>query len=338
MKTTDFAEHLANFLTMYLPGQKGLSHNTISSYRDTFKSVLIFSEEKCNIPIDRLTLKKFNSEFVENFLAWLEKERYNSVATRNQRLTAVHSFIRYVRKKNPEFIFEGQKILDIPCKRKSRSEFPHLSADLIQEILTQPDVSYKYGRRDMVMLSLLYDSAARVQEICDLRVRDIRLQKPYTTTLSGKGRKSRSVPIMEATAVVLEKYLTENRLLTPDKQDYPLFFNHQHGKLTRAGIAYILKKYCDAARKSNPLIPAIVSPHAIRHSKSTHMLQAGINIIYIRDFLGHVHVETTEIYARADNEMKRIAIENASIRIESDLPDWSKDKTLMALLMDISGK
>ena len=338
MKTTDFAEHLATFLTMYLPGQKGSSKNTIASYSDTFKLILMFAEDKCNIPIERLTLNKFNGEFIETFLIWLEEERHNSIATRNQRLTAIRSFTKYVRKKKPEFLFEGQKILEIDSKETPKTEVSHLSSDCVQEILAQPKSSDKYGRRDIVMLSLMYDSGARVSEICDLEVGAVRIQKPYTIRLLGKNNKSRSVPIMESTAIVLEKYLVENRLLSPEKQNYPLFSNHQRSKLARAGIAYILKKYCDAARKNNPMIPAPISPHVLRHSKAFHMLQAGINLVYIRDFLGHSCIETTEIYARADTEMKRVAIENANIRIEPDLPDWAQDKSLMALLMSISGR
>ena len=129
-----------------------------------------------------------------------------------------------------------------------------------------------------------------------------------------------------------------NGLSCPEKADQPLFTNHQRGKLTRAGVTYILKKYFDAARQTNPHLPTKISPHILRHSKAMHMLQAGINLIYIRDFLGHVHVETTEIYAKADTEMKRRAIESAHIQIDPDLPAWTDDKDLMALLTNLCGK
>jgi site-specific recombinase XerD len=336
MKTTDFAEHMATFLTMYLPGQRGFSENTVMSYRDTFKLILIFAEEKMNISADRITLSKFNSDFIEAFVEWLETERKCSRATRNQRLSAIHAFVKYVRKKKPEYLFESLKILDIHSKRKVESGMPYLTPDILKDILEQPNVSDKYGRRDLTLLSLLYDSGARVQELCDLRVRDVRIKKPYTVTLTGKINKTRSVPIMAETVNLLEKYLAENRLATPDKLDYPLFVNHQRTKLTRAGVTYIIKKYGNTAREKNPLIPKI-SPHIFRHSKAMHMLQAGINLIYIRDFLGHAHVETTEIYAKADTEMKRIAIEKTQIRIDPELPDWAQDTSLMAMLTNICG-
>jgi len=332
MKTTDFAEHLAAFLTMYLTGQRGLSSNTVMSYRDTFKQVLQYAETR-GIRPEKLTLAQFNSDFIEAFLVWLEKERGCSRGTRNQRLAAIHAFVRYVRSKRPEYLFESQKIMDIRSKKRPEPQLPFLTPDSVRAILSQPDMSTAYGRRDAVLLSLLYDSAARVQELCDLRVRDLRLQEPYTVTLNGKGQKTRSVPIMKDTADLLKKYLAENKMTSTDKHDYPLFHNHQHGKLTRAGVTYILKKYCVSAQKQFPQIPNKISPHIFgRHSKAMHLLQAGVNLVYIRDFLGHVNLSTTEIYAKADVETKRAAIEKAAIIVSPDLPDWAQDKSLMALL------
>lgn len=332
MKTTDFAEHLASFLTMYLPGQQGYSANTVKSYRDTFKLLLEFLESEKGIRPERMVLKNFTSDFVKDFLEWLEKEKHSSASTRNQRLGAIHSFAKYASKKSPEFMFERQKILDIDFKKHPQADIQHLTPDCIRKILRVPDMSDRFGRRDAVLLTLLYDSAARVQEICDLRVMDIRLQKPYTVTLFGKGGKTRSVPIMSGTAEMLMSYLLENNLNNPEKNSCPLFFNHQNTKLTRAGVTYILKKTATVARKHDLSIPAQISPHVFRHSKAMHMLQSGINLVYIRDFLGHSFVETTEVYAKADTETKRKEIEKAQIAVTVGLPDWCQDKTLMQLL------
>lgn len=338
MKTTDFAQCLGAYLTMYLPGQIGLSENTIMAYRDTFKLVLLFAEGDRGLRPEKITLSTFNADFVTDFLTWLEQERGNTVATRNQRLSALRAFAKYARGQFPEYLLESQKILDMKAKKHSSSALGYLSADSIREILLQPDPSDKYGRRDMVLLSLMYDSAARVQEICDLRARDVRLQKPHTITLTGKGRKTRFVPIMASTVGLLSEYISENKLDRPKKADAPLFFNHQQGQLTRAGVAYILKKYCEAAREANPRLPMKISPHILRHSKAMHMLQAGVNLVYIRDFLGHVHVETTEVYAKTDTEMKRSAIERAQIQIEHNLPAWTDDKSLMSMLINLCGR
>ena len=338
MKTTDFAECLTSYLTMYLPGHAGLSEDTISSYRDTFKLVIKFAEEKQNLRAERIKLSDFNIDFVEAFLLWLEQERGCSISTRNQRLTAIRAFAKYARGKKPEYLYESQKILDFRRKKKPDSLVQHLTPDCVQSIIACPDRSDRYGRRDIALLSLLYDSAARVSELCNLQVRNVRTQKPYAVTIIGKGNKTRVVPLMEETAITIKKYITENNLHTADKADYPLFFNHQNRKLTRAGITYILKKYFNEARKDNPLIPAKISPHVMRHTKAMHLLQAGVNLIYIRDFLGHAQVETTEIYAKTDTETKRREIEKAQIRIDPDLPDWAKDKSLMTLLTGICSK
>ena len=338
MKTTDFAECLSSYLTMYLPGQMGLSENTIMSYRDAFKLFLIFVQEKCNMRVEKLTLVDFNSELIARFLTWLEKDHGSSVATRNQRLAALRAFAKYVRMRKPEFLFEAQKITDIKSKKKAKPALPYLQPDCVKAIILQIDTTDKFGRRDLVLLSLMYDSGARVQEVCDMRVRDVRLNKPYTATMTGKGDKTRSAPIMSSTADILVKYLAENKLNTTEKLDYPLFTNHQRQKLTRAGVAYILKKYCDLARVDNACIPDKVSPHVFRHSKAMHMLQAGINLVYIRDFLGHESVSTTEVYAKADTETKREAIQSAQIRIDPDLPDWTNDNSLMAMLTNMCSK
>lgn len=275
---------------------------------------------------------------MNSFLTWLREERGCGIATCNQRLTALRTFATYARSQYTEYLFEAQRIIDIRAKKKPKPALEYLSLDDVENILKQPDISTKYGRRDLLLLSLMYDSGVRVQEICDLRVRDVRLQKPSTITLTGKGDKTRSVPIMASTADILVAYFTENNFSLTEKADQPLFSNHRHEKLTKAGVTYILKKYSNTARITNPNLPFRISPHTLRHSKAMHMLQGGINLVYIRDFLGHDHVETTEIYAKADTDMKRKAIEEARIQIESPRPTWTNDKNLMSMLTGLCGK
>jgi site-specific recombinase XerD len=190
MKATDFAACLHSFFTVYLPGIRNVSENTVKSYRDTFKWILTFPEEQQHISAERLALSTFNSDFVEDFLAWLEKSKGNSISTRNQRLAAIHAFIQYVKLKRPEYLFQCQQILVIRSKKKPQPELTYLLPDTVQSIIKETDRTCKYGRRDAVLLSLLYDSAARVQELADLRVRDVRIAKPYTVTLTGKGNKN----------------------------------------------------------------------------------------------------------------------------------------------------
>lgn len=323
---------------MYLPGQPDLSENTIMACRDTFQPVLLFAETKYRLCPEKITPADFNTDFITAFPQWLEQERGCSVAARNQRPAALRAFARYTRTQLPAYLFESQNMMDLKAKKAPAPTPAYLSPDDVQSIFSQTDTSSQYGRRDRILLSLMYDSGAWVQEICDLRVRDVRLQKPPTVTLTGKGCKTRFVPIMASTASALRVYFSDNSLSRPEKADQPLFLNHQHGKLSRAGVTYILKKYFDAAKKVNPSLPRKISPHIFRRSKALHMLQAGVNLIYIRDFPGHVHVETTEIYARADTEMKHRAIECAHFKVDPDLPAWTDDKDLMALLTNLCGK
>ncbi|MED4378601.1 site-specific integrase [Schinkia azotoformans] len=331
MKTTDFSYHLSDYLTKYLPGIAGLSMNTIMSYRDMFKLLLEFYETEQKIKPEKIRLIDLKKEIIEDYLNWLEQERNCSISTRNVRLAAIHAFVRYLQRERTEFMFQSQQLLSIPFKKTKKSTIEYLTLDAIKLLLNLPDKKTALGRRDTVLLSLLYDTGARVQEICDLTVSDIRIESPSIVKISGKGNKIRIVPIMAPMSNLLKQYIKENGLNNPLASNYPLFFNRSKGKLTREGIAYIVKKYVNLARNKSPeLFPNKVSPHCFRHSKAMHLLQAGVNLVYIRDLLGHVDIKTTEIYARIDGEMKRRALEKGNNDvIANKLPEWQRNKELM---------
>lgn len=336
MKPTDFAKVLSEYLAIYLPGQCNASPNTIKSYRDTFKLLLLYCKQNCHLSIQRLCLKELDKPLIIGFLNWLEKERNNSIATRNQRLACIHGFFQFVQLEEPAGLLNYHQILSIPIKKTQTKTINHLTPDALKLILDQPDYSTTNGRRDLTLLCVLYDSGARVQELVDLKLKDIRLNHPPVITLTGKGRKTRQVPIMSNTEALLKQYIDETFSTQNEQQDYPLFFNRQRRKMTRAGISYILDKYVSLARTKSSIIPCKVTPHVIRHTKAMLLLQAGVNLIYIRDFLGHVDIETTEIYARADTEMKRKALENAYPDIVgNNLPNWQKDEALLTWLASL---
>ncbi len=276
------------------------------------------------------------AELITDFLSWLEHERKCSITTRNQRLASIHSFFRYVQAEEPSGIYQYQQVISIPIKKTEKTIIWHLSPEVIKLILQQPDKSSAKGRRDLTLLSVLYDTGARVQELIDIKVCDVILDSLSVIVLNGKGNKVRRVPLMKNTVSLLQTYLSENDLNKQWKIQYPLFINNQHNKLTKEGVAYILNKYVKMAKAASPIIPEHVSPHILRHSKAMHLLQAGVNLIYIRDFLGHADIKTTEIYLRTDTETKRKAIENVYQDIIScDMPDWSKDKELLSWLSDL---
>jgi len=333
MKPTDFSKYLTNFLTRYLSHERGASTNTITAYRDTFVLLIMFMEQK-KIKAHKLTLEKITKEVVVEFLDWIQTKRKCCNSTRNARLAAIHSFFRYLQYQNPDNLYGYQKILSIKMKKAEEVPMCYLSIDGITLLLQQPDTTTPKGRRDLALLSLMYDTGSRVQELIDLTPSMIRLDKPSTIRITGKGNKTRIIPMLEGQVNLLQNYMNEHKLLEPHANLYPLFYNSRQEKLTRAGVNHILIKYAGIARmKDSKLIPEKISCHSLRHSKAFHLLQAGVNLVYIRDILGHVSVQTTEIYAKADSRQKREAIEKAYVDVHpKENPTWLTNNNLLEWL------
>jgi site-specific recombinase XerD len=336
MKPTDFSVHVTSFLTHYLAAQRNVSPNTIKAYRDVFTLLLRFCRDVQGIAPERLRLEQVDVSLLEAFLDYLEREKQSSPRTRNHRLAALHAFFRYIQSEEPACMFQCQKILAIPLRRCARPTVAYLSKEELAEILVQPDLQTPEGRRDAVLLSVLYDTGARVQELIDLSAGDVRLDPPAQVRLLGKGRKMRTVPLMGNTAQLLRDHLRENRLDRPEQFEMPLFQNARHQRLSRSGIRYILQKYLFRARSKRPSLNRKVSPHTLRHAKGMHLLQSGISLDMIRDFLGHVDVTTTQIYARANLEMKPTALEkiNECSPVQA-IPCWQENKGLLDWLRSL---
>lgn len=333
MQPTDFSRYLTSFLTKYLSHERGASSNTIASYRDTFVLLITFLETR-NIKLSKLTLDQITKDNVVEFLNWVQSERKNTDATRNARLAAIHSFYKYLQYQQPENLYGCQQILSIRMKKAEQIQMNYLSIEGITLLLQQPDVTTSKGRRDLALLSLMYDTGSRVQELIDLTPSSVRLDKPSTIRVTGKGKKTRIIPMLHCQVNLLKNYINEHQLVAPEANLYPLFYNSSREKLTRAGVNHILNKYVVMARtKNTKLIPERISCHCLRHSKAMHLLQAGVNLVYIRDILGHVSVQTTEVYARADSQKKREAIEKAYVDVvPKQAPAWLKNDNLLAWL------
>ena len=338
MKTNkdDFAYHLTKFFTVYLPDQRNLSKGTVMVYRDVFKLLLIFFETEKKIKPQKVTLDMLDRQCIEQFIAWVREERGCKPKTCNNRLAAIKSFFNYLQFEQPNRAFQCKQILDIRFMKVQEKELSYLTIEGIKLLLEQPDTNTKSGRRDLTILSVLYDTGARVQEISDLKLKDIRLIAPATVSITGKGGKTRTVPLLSQTEKILKQYISDFHIKEMGS-DAPLFQNRKGEKLTRYGIAYILNKYVKIARDKSPeLIPQNISPHSIRHSKAMHLLQANVNIVYIRDLLGHSSVTTTETYARADTSLKREALEKANpLKDRPAMPQWNDDKGLMEWLTNL---
>jgi integrase/recombinase XerD len=332
---TDFAIFLRRFLTGHLAGLRGYSPNTIASYRDAFKLLICYFRDERSVPPERLTLEQVDAAAITGFLHWLRTSRHNSASTSNQRLAAIDSFFTWMQSQDPARMACCQDILAIPASKHDRPAVAHLSTGQTRQLLALPDRSTRAGRRDAALLATLYDTAARVQELADLTVRDIRLDNPAMAALTGKGRKTRHVPIDTNTAALLAAYLAERHLDSSGREDHPAFFNQHRSKLSRGGIAWILRKY--QAQATDPaLANARLSPHILRHSRAMHLYDAGIPLPYIRDILGHVDLSTTEIYARASTEAKRKALEAAYADVvTADLAEWNQDPELLSWLASL---
>lgn len=334
MKPTDLAVYLRAFLAHYLPVQRNASPNTISGYRYAFILLLRYCAQVCKTPVQHLRLEDIDAPLVLAFLEHLERERGASPQTRNHRLAALHSFFRYVQTQAPEHLPQCQRILAIPLRRLSQADPTYLSPSALAAVLAQPDPSTRKGRRDAVLLSLLYDTGARVQELIDLRVCDVHLAAPARVRLTGKGRKTRLVPLMPSTARLLARYLHEEKLDDPVHAETRLFQNQRGEPFSRWGIRYLLRRYSEQARATCTDLPERITPHSLRHAKGMHLLQAGNPTIVIRDILGHVDIESTEVYARADLEMKRRALENAP-RVATPRRSWQREPDLLAWLRSL---
>lgn len=339
-KKEEFQYYLTRFLTEYMAGQRNLSQNTISSYAYTFKLLLNFFSAEKNIRSDKITLDKLTKDNIIGFLDWLEQTRGVTIASRNIRLAGIHSFIKYLQTEDPSHLFEYQKILSIKNKKHQSSEIPYLSLNQIKAVLAAPDSSSRQGFRDKVLLTVLYDSGARVDELIHMKVSDLRLSKPEQITIKGKGNKIRTVPLMGNTVEFLKKYINENQLIARQYSNHEYLFTNRSGNsLTRAGVAYLIQKYVSIANQNGANISIKVHAHTFRHSKAVHLLEAGVELIYIRDILGHSSVTTTEIYAKVCTGMKMEAIEKVYKEVtDENKEDWTCNKDLMSWLTALAKK
>lgn len=332
-KTSDFSYALTGFLTTYLSGMRNLSQNTIHSYRDTFKLLLIYAKNEKKIEPYKFTLDKFKRELISDYLEWLKKERKLCQRSVNQRLAAIHSFCKYLHTEKSEYILEYQKILAIPFMKYHKPVIEYLTKEALESIFDAVDTSTWQGKRDLVLLCTLYDTGARVQELCGINVNDVHFADAPYVILTGKGNKSRYVPIMKKTANLLKSYKDEYHKTTIMSGSEPLFYTRQHTRFSRSAVSHLISKYAEFARDKTDMIPEKVTPHTFRHTKAMHLCQAGIDMIYIRDILGHVRLSTTEVYAKINVEQMRDALEKAYPELNPQIADdWNNDSSLMDFL------
>ena len=302
---------IGRFFEQYLPHLRGLSTHTIKSYRDALVLFLRFASEDAKRPVERLDIADFDRDRVMRFLDHIETVRGNGVATRNARLAALHTFARFLAAERPQHLEMLQAVLGIPFKRGAReAPIEYFETQEMAALMQSIDRTAPGGQRDYALFALLFNTGARVQEILDLRVRDIRLDAPHQVRLRGKGGKLRLCPIWPNTARLLRK-LIDSQL--PDTDEDPaaaiLFRNQRGGPLTRFGVRYRLRKHLAASHAVAPTLrDKRLHPHSLRHTTAIQLLKADVDFATISQWLGHASVNTTMRYARADVDLKRAAL------------------------------
>jgi len=305
-----------DFFTVYLPKLTNRSPNTIYAYRESLEALFDFVKLEKHISLAEITFEMIDRHMLAKFLDHIETGRGCSIETRNHRLNRIRAFYKYAAKMEPTAVIHQDEILKVPLKQSRKPDIiEYMSENAVKAILAQPDVSTTKGLRDMFLMILLYDSAARIEELMNVRIRDIRLNKTSTVTLHGKGGKTRIVPLQDSTAEHFRNYL---KAFHPDESQYSeqyVFYVIRHGqknKMHQDTARRFICTYGVQARASCPEVPENTHPHLWRHSRSMHLYQRGVDLTLITQWLGHAKPETTLIYAKADTEQKRKAMESAN--------------------------
>ncbi|MEO7095617.1 MAG: site-specific integrase [Polyangiales bacterium] len=319
---------LEAFFTERLQHQRNASANTISAYRDAFRLLLAFAQDRLRKPPSALPLADLDATFIASFLQHLEKQRRNSVRTRNARLAAIHSFFRYVALQEPAHSATCQRVLAIPTKKCERKLVTSLTRAEQEALLAAPDRATWLGRRDHAIIMLLLQSGLRVSELRDLRCEDVVLTAGAHVRCRGKGRKERCTPLTRETVSVIKAWLTERVGLPTD----PVFPSRRGTTLSRDAVERLVSKYAEIASKTcSSLSRKRVSPHVLRHTTAVSLLQAGNDRSIIALWLGHESIETTQMYLDADLSMKERALARTA-PLRAGPGRYRPDDSLLAFL------
>lgn len=317
----DFSYYLSKFLQDYLVVERNASNNTINSYRGTFKQLIDYLVNIKEYKLVNINFKTVTLEIIIEFLNYLESEKGNSIKTRNQRLAAIKSFYRFCAIYEVDNIDNIRKILSIKAKKGPQKLMNYLTEDELKNLFGSIDVATEKGKRNLVLLTLLYDTAARASEIINLKLEDINLEEKYII-LNGKGNKKRVVPIMEQTKQLLISYFNQMN------RNFGYVFQKNGKPMNDRFIRDVLNK-CYTGNKN-------ITPHAFRHSRAVHLLDHGVNIVYIQELLGHTSIETTRIYATVIEKTKFEAIEKATPQYNNEkFGDWNDDQDLLTQLLNM---
>lgn len=333
MKTPDDALYptIRDYLRVHLAKLRNLSEHTVRSYANALTEFVEYVSRQRRIPMRSVAFADFTKRSVCDFLDHLENERKRSVATRNLRLNAIRGFLSYAASCDVSAVAIKNDVATVPFKKPRQSGIvQHMTTKAVSAIFTAVDMKSQRGFRDLCLLAMLYDTGARVQELLDIRLADVDLGKSPTVMLRGKGRKTRVVPMSVRMASLLREYVSRAHCgKTRDSEDN-LFFTVRNGcptRMTEDNVRHLARHYGTMARKCCKEVPKNVHPHLFRHSRAMHLYEHGMDLMLVSQWLGHAQFKTTLIYARADPEMKRKAIERATAK-DARLRDLIKPKRM----------
>jgi integrase/recombinase XerD len=306
----ELAQLVQGFFEEYLPGLRGMSTHTIRSYRDALVLFLRFLARETGRGIEVLQVADLSVTQAESFLCSLERERHNGVNTRNTRLAALHTFARFAILRQPQRLAQFQAILNIPFKRGAREKpIEYFDSRELDALFKSIDRASPRGTRDYALFALMFNTGARVQEVLNLTVQDLRLASPYQVRLHGKGNRVRLCPLWPATVQCLRAHLEQQQRSQDEAHGARIFTNRNGAPLTRFGVRYLLRKYVATAVARAPTLSGKrLHPHCMRHTTGLSLLKSGVDFATISQWLGHSTLNVTMRYARSDIDLKRAAL------------------------------
>lgn len=303
------ANYIHSFFNQHLALEKGLSPNSILAYRDTIKLLLCFASGFLKKKVDQINLEELDEKLILAFLDYIEKERKCSPKTRNLRLAAIRTFFNFIGRKEPVLLNQCRQIRSIPLKKTVHKTIDYLESNEMQALLDVVDVNSSSGLRDKALFMLLYNTGARVSEVANIKLDDLRLEQPSQIKILGKGKKQRACPLWPETVAALKIYIKYRK--PKDNSNEYLFLNTNGLPITRFGIGHITKKYAlKASEKCKTISEKRVSPHTFRHSTAMSLLESGNDINMVKLWLGHSDINTTHMYIELNMEMKRRILDN----------------------------
>jgi integrase/recombinase XerD len=335
MASDDFFRLVRTWLSVYLPRSRRLSPHTIRSYKTALNALLTYLREARGLDLAQVSFDAIDRATISGFSAWLLDTQHLSASTANQRLAAIKSFLSYCAAEDPALVAIWLSIKQVRPARVPGRAPDALSVPAVEALIKAPGQQTRRGLRDTTIILLLFDTAARVQEALDLRIADIDTTTGHgRIVLTGKGQKSRIIPIMDKTCRHLDQYISAFHGDAPHPEAL-LFYTARaggHQQMSQDNITYLLNKHAVAARPDCPELPERIHAHQLRHARAMQMLRAGVPLPHIKEFLGHANIATTSIYASADNQMVREAIQRAASITPDLAPIWKGDDDLILQL------